>query len=359
MKTNAVYFALGRPFSPIYSLAMRLREQLYRRGVLQSHKLGVPVISVGNLTLGGSGKTPMVQYLARQLQQRGYHPAIISRGYGGKARDKVNVVSDGTTLLLSAQQAGDEPRLLAETLPGVPVLTGIVRRFPAQRAIDMGADLLLLDDGFQHLQIRRDVNLVLFNTDRLAGNSRVFPGGDLREPVAALHRATSFIMTGVRADNRERADKFAALLQSRFPTTPVNLTGYGVQGPVRLDAQGRLVVAEEEALALGPWFGFAGIAHPDSFRQTLLEQGVALADFAALDDHQRYSSESLAKLARRASQAGACGLITTEKDLVKLATLAGTVDLPILGLRMQVTATPDLLTTLLAPLKAPPVSVVD
>lgn len=352
MKTtsNTLYFALGRPFSPIYSLVMRWRESLYRRGVLQSYKLDVPVISVGNLTLGGSGKTPMVQYLARQLQERGYHPAIISRGYGGKARDKVNIVSDGTNLLLAAEQAGDEPRLLAETLPGVAVLTGIVRRFPAQRAIDMGADVLLLDDGFQHLQIRRDVNMVLFNTDRLAGNSRVFPGGDLREPVAALHRATGFVMTGVREDNRERAEKFAALLQSRFPAIPVSLTGYGAQGPVRLDDQGRLVAAQAANLMQGQWFGFAGIAHPDSFQQTLREQGVALADFAALEDHQRYSQELLHKLVRRATQAGVCGLITTEKDLVKLAPLAGTIDVPLLGLRMQVMATPEVLVTLLAPL---------
>lgn len=349
MKTNTLYFALGRPFSPIYSLVMRLRESLYRRGTLRSYTLPVPVVSVGNLTLGGSGKTPMVQYLARQLQGRGWHPAIISRGYGGKARDKVNIVSDGTHLLLAADLAGDEPRLLAETLPGVPVLTGIVRRFPAQRAVDMGADLLLLDDGFQHLQIRRDVNLVLFNTDRLAGNSRVFPGGDLREPVAALHRATGFVMTGVRQENRERADKFAALLKSRFPAIPVGLTGYGVQGPVQLDELGRLVAAERADLAQGPWFGFAGIAHPDSFRQTLQEQGLVLADFAALDDHQRYSPEILHKLARRASRAGACGLITTEKDLVKLAALAGTIDLPLVGMRMQVTATADVLDRLLGP----------
>ena len=188
MKTNTFYFALGRPFSPIYSLAMRLRETLYRRGVLQSFRLSVPVISVGNLTMGGSGKTPMVQYLARLLQRHGFHPAVISRGYGGTANAKVNTVSDGSSVLLDAATAGDEPRFLAETLPGVPVLTGIVRRMPAQRAVEMGADVLLLDDGFQHLQIVRDVNLVLFNTDRLAGNSRVFPGGDLREPVIALHQ---------------------------------------------------------------------------------------------------------------------------------------------------------------------------
>lgn len=350
MKTNTFYFALGRPFSPLYSLAMRLRERLYRRGLLQSYPLSVPVISVGNLTMGGSGKTPLVQYLAQQLQERGYHPAIVSRGYGGKARDKVNIVSDGTHLLLDAEQAGDEPRLLAETLPGVPVLTGIVRRFPAQRAIDMGADILLLDDGFQHLQIRRDVNLVLFNTDRLAGNSRVFPGGDLREPVAALHRATCFVMTGVRTDNRERAEKFAALLQGRFPAIPVVLTGYGVQGLVRLGQQGELVAEADTLLEQGSWFGFAGIAHPQSFEQTLLEQGVALAGFAALDDHQHYSADLLAQLSRRAVQAGARRLLTTEKDLVKLAVIAGTGELPLVGLRMQVRVEPDLLATLLAPI---------
>ena len=176
-------FMLGRPLAPLYSLAMLARAQGYRRGLFASHKMPVPVISVGNLLMGGTGKTPLVQYLAQLLQNEGWKPAIISRGYGGRAKDRVNVVSNGQQVLLDAVQAGDEPLLLAESLPGVPVLTGIVRHLPAREAIAMGADVLVLDDGFQHLAVQRDVNLVLFNADRLAGNSRVFPGGELREPV--------------------------------------------------------------------------------------------------------------------------------------------------------------------------------
>jgi tetraacyldisaccharide 4'-kinase len=348
MKTTAFYFALGRPFAPMYSAAMRLRERMYNQGILRSYRFPVPVISVGNLTLGGSGKTPMVQYLAREFQKQGYRPAIISRGYGGRATGKINIVSDGSTLLLSAEQAGDEPRLLAETLPGIPVLTGIVRRLPAQQAIDMGADLLLLDDGFQHLQIRRNVNLVLFSTDHLAGNSRVFPGGDLREPVVALRRATGFVMTGVRESNRERADRFGALLENRFPGIPVAQVGYAVDGPVALTGKGMLVPVADNPLSRGRWFAFAGIAHPASFRRTLDEHGVELTGFRPFDDHQHYSAELLAKLSREASQSGASGLITTEKDMVKLALSATNLPLPLLGLRMQVTADPALVRSIVA-----------
>lgn len=348
MNATPLYFALGRPFSPLYSMAMRIREFLYRRHLLASYAFSCPVLSVGNLTMGGSGKTPMVQYLARELKLRGFHPAIISRGYGGKAMGRCNIVSDGTSLLLPATEAGDEPRFLAETLQGVPVLTGIVRRFSAQQAIDMGADVLLLDDGFQHLQIRRDVNLALFNTDRLAGNSRVFPGGDLREPVVALQRATGFVMTGVREDNRDRAERFGSLLQSRFPDINVHYAGYSPAGVVMLAEDGRLVVSNFDPCGDTPWFGFAGIAHPESFQQSLAAYGVSLAGFHALDDHQRYTPELLRKLAHQAISAGACGLITTEKDLVKLAPCLEDRSLPLFGLRMEVTMDSSLVEEIVA-----------
>jgi len=342
MKTTSFYFALGRPLSPIYSLAMRLREGWYRRGILRSYRLDVPVLSVGNLTLGGTGKTPMVQHLARLLQNHDFRPAVVSRGYGGKATGKVNLVSDGSNLLLDARSAGDEPRLLAETLPGVPVLTGIVRRLPAQRAIDMGADVLVLDDGFQHLQIVRDINLVLFNTDRLAGNSRVFPGGDLREPVVALHRATGFVMTGVQEANRDRAQRFGDLLRAKFPDIPVAQAGYRADCLVGI-SPARMI----EPLAAEPlppekkYFGFCGIAHPESFRRTVIDLGVELTGFFPLDDHQHYSKSLVDRLLAEARRSGADGLLTTEKDLVKLAALTDGLPLPLHGVRMEVaTETP-------------------
>lgn len=352
MKTSPLLFFLGRPFSPLYSWAMRAREAGYRRGVFRSYHFPVPVVSVGNLTMGGTGKTPMVHYLARLLQQNSFKPAIISRGYGGTAQGPVNIVSDGCSLLLDAKAAGDEPRMLAETLPGVPVLTGIVRRLPAQRAVDLGADVLLLDDGFQHLPIQRDVNLVLFNTDRLAGNSRVFPGGDLREPVAALHRATGFVLTGVYEANRDRAQRFRDLLATKFPGIPTFLTGYEVETLVRLMPSGETVPVAAATVANLKGYGFCGIAHPESFRETVRGIGVDLTGFTGFADHRQYSDSLVERLISTARKTGADFLLTTEKDLVKFSGYAHQLPVPLYGIRMQVLVDEEFTATVLRALRS-------
>ncbi|MHB8151111.1 MAG: tetraacyldisaccharide 4'-kinase, partial [Desulfobulbia bacterium] len=170
---------------------------------MKSQRLPVPVISIGNLTLGGTGKTPMVRYVTRLLLDRGVRPAIVSRGYGGKAAGRINIVADRTKTLLPPEMAGDEPFMLAEVLPGVPVLTGSQRARVARHAVEaFGANLIVMDDGFQHLALRRDLDLVLFSARTLLGNGRVFPGGELREPLSALGRAHAFVITGVDASNR-------------------------------------------------------------------------------------------------------------------------------------------------------------
>lgn len=334
MMDRTVFYVFGRPFSPFYCLLMRLRETFYRRGILRVNRMDVPVISVGNLTLGGTGKTPMVQYLARMLQREGMKPAVISRGYGGKARSAVNIVSDGSSLLLDALKAGDEPRLLAETLRGVPVLTGAARIHPARKAIEHGADVLILDDGFQHLALGRDIDLVLFHADSLAGNSRVFPGGDLREPVMALNRTHAFVLTNTSNRNRERAGRFAGLLSSRFPGRPVFLAEYAPT--LVLAGQGGQWDREcdPEAIRGMPLYAFAGIAFPDGFAQTLNELGLDVRGFMALADHQRYGRGNLAEIVRQAEQEGAEACITTEKDMVKLRGIH--VSMPIYVLRMEV-----------------------
>ncbi len=323
-------YLLGRPFSPLYSTVMKLRSSLYDRRFFRRYKMDVPVISIGNLTMGGTGKTPIVSYLASFLQGQGYKPAIISRGYGGAAGNKVNVVSDGKKIYLDAKQAGDEPRLLAETLPGIPVLTGIVRALPCKHAIHtLGCDILLLDDGFQHLAVERDINLVLFSADSLAGNSRVFPGGDLREPVSALQRADAFLLTGMTSANKERAERFAALLHDRFPHRPVFFSRY-----TPCDARND---KEDTTLPLAslptPLFAFCGIARPEAFRQTLAEQGLVLSGFTALKDHQNYTPRILQQLRKEAGDTGAQGIITTAKDMVKLKNC--NFSLPFYSLQMQ------------------------
>lgn len=331
-------YTLGRPLSPLYGLLMALRASLYRIGLLPSTRMPVPVVSIGNLTMGGTGKTPLVQYVARLLQRQGRHPAVVSRGYGGTASGRCNIVSAGEFPMLAAAVAGDEPRLLAETLAGVPVLTGRSRKFPARRAVEMGADVLILDDGFQHLALKRDINLVLFHADTLAGNSRVFPGGDLREPVASLKRADAFIITGICERNRERADRFAVLLAMRFPGRPIFRAGYE---PTSILAYENHTCSIRECAEIGTTalFAFAGIARPETFAQTLRDLGLNIVGFQALADHVTYGQEQLTVLYDQARSMGATACITTEKDMVKLHGFAR--PQPLYALRMEASLNED------------------
>lgn len=333
MKSRELYFHLGRPFSPVYSLLMRVREHFFRKGYFATHRLSVPVISVGNLTMGGTGKTPVVQYIARLLHENGHAPAIISRGYGGASREPVNIVSDGSSVLLDPKSAGDEPFLLAKSLPGVPVLTGVVRKLPAQKAISMGADVLVLDDGFQHMQLARDIDLVLFNTDSLAGNSRVFPGGDLREPIKALARASDFLMTGVTPENRERAQRFAELLASKFSDIPTTFAEYAVAGYVQMTSEGNSHPTALAQLPSKKYLAMCGIAKPESFRRTLAGEGVEVVAMQALPDHAAYTLKQVAAVSAAVKRNGAEAILTTEKDLVKLS--GATFSVPVYGLRME------------------------
>jgi tetraacyldisaccharide 4'-kinase len=324
-------FFLGRPFSPLYSLFMQVRSHMYSKGSLKSQKMDVPVVSVGNLTMGGTGKTPIVRYIARLLEKNRYKPAIISRGYGGKANRKVNVVSDGRTVYLDAGQAGDEPLLLAESLPGIPVITGVVRSFPCRFAIEnFGSDILILDDGFQHLSVFRDLDLVLFNASTLAGNHRVFPGGELREPFSALARAHAFLLTGITDALKPQTEGFGRFLQENFPDRPVFVSTYT---PLGCREKNSLAPLSLDSLP-SPLHGFCGIAEPSRFQDTLVNCGLQLSGFTALKDHQSYSPELLEKIVGFAKTAGAMGLITTEKDMVKLHTLSS--PLPIFSLSMAV-----------------------
>lgn len=281
--------------------------------------------------MGGTGKTPVVAHLASTLLQTGFTPAIISRGYGGKAGNKVNVVSDGKEVFLDAKAAGDEPCFLGHSLPGINVLTGIVRILPCRHAIDeMGSNVLILDDGFQHLAVQRDLDLVLFSAATLAGDSRVFPGGDLREPISALKRCSAFLITGVTDELSHRATKFKELLQKRFPGKDVFFASYR---PVAAQSLADGTIHSLESLP-SPLFAFCGIGQPLLFQQTLADQDIKLSGFLPLRDHQAFTPSLLKKISKRAESSGAQGLITTEKDLVKVK--KENFSLPCFSLQMEV-----------------------
>lgn len=324
-------FLLGRPLSPLYNLLMRVRALLYARKIFRVNRFPVPVISVGNLTLGGTGKTPTVQMIVKLLQQRGWRPAVVSRGYGGTANETVNVVSTGKEIRLGAIEAGDEPYLLASSIDNLPVLTGRKRALPCRYACEeLECDILILDDGFQHLAVQRDIDIVLFNATTLAGNSRVFPGGELREPINALQRADIFLITGITPDNRERAKAFTTVLHNKFKHAPVFTTETHVAGVFSITGK----IAEQNELDQ-PLFAFSGIAHPERFLASLDEQGITITGRTRFTDHAKYCRKDFEDLIGSAKKSGAAGLITTQKDIVKISGFA--LDFPIYYLAIAAT----------------------
>lgn len=304
---SLVYWGLC-PLSFFYGLAMRLRSGFYRRGWLKSFRAEVPVISIGNLAVGGTGKTPMVDFLAKALGDRGVSCAIVSRGYGGRYRQDVSRVTDAAgALLMSPQDCGDEPYLLARRNPGVPVYVARKRRLGVQAAQQGGARLILLDDGFQHLAVQRDADIVLVDATRPFGNGRLLPAGILREPPSALQRADLIVMTRAEPGAAEAMPATGVpTMRSRHVTDRNLRTLDGKTIP--LDNY-----AGKSALA------FAGIARPDGFFRALQDFGFGRIESLALADHQEYDRETLNRLL------GSCHnhdlLVTTEKDAVKLSSV--------------------------------------
>lgn len=332
LKRNTLqfFFIICRPLGAIYALVMRLRSFIFTNDIVQRHRIKVPVLSVGNLTMGGSGKTPVVIYLARLFLKRGYIPAVVSRGYGGRAMNAINVVSDGATLYLDSLEAGDEPRLIAESVPGAIVVTGTKRALPCHFAVErLNCDVIILDDGFQHMHVNRDLDLVLFNSATLGRNMHVVPGGVLREPFSALRRAHCFLFTGCSQETAAAVSAFRSFLESSHSNTPVFSSQYL---PVRCrDSKGSLLSFSDLP---SPVFCFCGIAVPQRFYSTVEQLPLAIAGCTSFSDHHRYSVADLQKIDLLAQESGACCVVTTEKDMVKLA--AANMTLPIFSLEMRV-----------------------
>ncbi len=326
-KQRQFLYMLGRPFAPFYGLIMTLRAAFYRMGIFRTKRLDVPVISVGNLTMGGTGKTPMTIYLAGLLRDR--DPVVVSRSYRGSASRKINVVSNRNGLLMDVETAGDEPCMLAGLLPGISVVTGPSKGIAAEYACrHLHPGLIIVDDGLQHLRLARDLNMVLFKVDMFFGNNRVFPGGDMREPLSALKRADCFVLNCVDDDNRSKAEAIERALEKKFPRTPIFKAAYR---PVAVVGQnGRKLGLEEEGGR--KYFGFCGLADPSSFKKILENTSIELTGFRAYPDHYDYSAKDLSKIEQAAEATGAEALITTEKDMVKIR---GKLTLPVVSVSMD------------------------
>jgi tetraacyldisaccharide 4'-kinase len=297
------------PWQLFYGGAHRLRWRWYRE---RARRLPRPVVSVGNLHWGGSGKTPLTAALARHLRDRGLAVCILSRGYGGKG-EGVRVVSTGEGPLLGPRVAGDEPVLLAGELPGVAVVVGPDRHeagLQALRRLDPAPDLFLLDDGFSHLRLARDLDLLAFPAADPFGGGRLLPSGRLREPLAAMARADAAILTG--SEDTGAARGLAEALR------PYGFTGPGFASATRPVAP-RLAPGARVFLA-------TAIARPDNFAVTVRSLGFDVAGEMRFPDHHAYPPASLQRIREAFRTSGAETVLTTSKDRVKLH---GRLDVPL------------------------------
>jgi tetraacyldisaccharide 4'-kinase len=293
--------------SSIYAAAASGRRARYRAEGRQ-RRLARPVISVGNLRVGGTGKTPTVAHIARVLLAMGERPAILSRGYARKsACDGVVIVSDGHRLCADLDRSGDEPLMLARAVDGARVLVSPDRYLAGRLAeTHLGATVHLLDDGFQHLALARGTDLVIVSADDLA-DARTLPSGRLREPLAAASAAHAVL---VPSATQEQARTVAASLGVETAYRLERRTGE----PRPLDAVGASAAARTRA----PVLAAAGIARPDRFFEELRAAGWDVKRTMSFRDHHRYSRADAASLVEAARSAGARAIVTTEKDLVRL-----------------------------------------
>ncbi len=300
--------------SHLYNGGVRTRFLAYRLGILRRRRLPAFVVSIGNLGVGGTGKTPAVRTLAGWALDQGYRPAVLSRGYGGNFRGKVLVVSDGTRIESAPVASGDEPYLLAQMLSHVPVIVSKARYqgglFACER---FSSDFLILDDGFQHLELHRDLDIVLLDASNPFGNGFSLPRGPLREPVGQLGRADVFVLT--RFSRGKKTDEVLAHLSRKMPDTPVFLSDHV---PTRVVFPVRGAKVDPQDLYGAPVVAFAGIAHPKYFHDTLEGLGVKLLAFKAYEDHHVYTPREIRALLQKKEDRDARYVLTTGKDWVKV-----------------------------------------
>jgi tetraacyldisaccharide 4'-kinase len=283
-----------------YGAAVRSRNTAYDLGLLPSSGVPVPVISIGNLTLGGTGKTPLVAWAARTLDAAGLRPAIVSRGYGA-ARGEMN----------------DEAAELGLLLPHVPHVADRDRVAAARTAVAAGARSVVLDDGFQHRRLARDLDIVAVDATDPFGCGRLFPRGLLREPLAGIARADAIVLTRAGlVDDRRRGEIRAAFARACGHRMP-EVWAESMHRPVGLRLASGLTLPLEH-LRHARAAAFAGIGNPEAFGATLHELGAAPLGLRAFPDHHRYTDEDLDRVAAWGRSLGADLLVTTLKDLVKI-----------------------------------------
>lgn len=318
------------PLSLLYGAVTRTRLSLYRRGTFHTTKLERPVISVGNITTGGTGKTPLVEWVARTVAAKGKKVCILTRGYGRKDPHLQVIVSDGYGVLASPSEAGDEPYLLATNLSGLAAVISSADRIAAghEAMNDFGSDCFILDDGFQHLRLARDLNIVTIDATNPWGGGMLLPFGRLRESPEGLRRADCIVIT--------RCDQVGNIEPLRTEIT--KLTGnrpifYSQMRTSRVSSlkNGHGALAPPARVA-----AFCAIGNPSSFFRLLQHSGYELPLEKSFPDHHVYSQDEIESIIHSAKKAGADSLITTAKDAVKLRSMSFSIPCYVLEIEMSI-----------------------
>jgi tetraacyldisaccharide 4'-kinase len=317
--------------SIFYGGAVKLRSVFYSKGIICSKRLPCMVISVGNITLGGTGKTPMTIYTAQLIRRLGYKVVVISRGYKGGAEKIGGIVSNGSQIFMTSDDAGDEPFMMVQKLDQIPVIVGQDRFTSGMLAIrEFDPQVVILDDGFQHLKLLRDMDLVLLDYSRPFGNNHLFPRGVLREPISALLRGDAFILTRSDAPGPTAFNDHIPLTQGR----PV-FRSFHVPRVYKV-LKGKTIECDQGLLKRCKVYAFAGIARNDDFQRTLKEFECKIKGFLDFPDHHRYSSSDIDKILRSAKAAEADVLITTEKDHARITNeVIWPMDLMVVGIEVS------------------------
>jgi tetraacyldisaccharide 4'-kinase len=310
------------PLSLLYRLWMHLRAAAYRFGAFTTHRLPGKVVSIGNLTVGGAGKTPLVLRVALWLRQHGARTAILTRGYGRRDRQPLVMNGLGDVTRYTPELMGDEPILFAHRAPEASIGIGADRVLLAQQILalekELSAPVFLLDDGFQHQRLARDLDIVVVDAANPFGNGRTLPAGRLREPKSALKRAGIIVLNRARD---EPAEELVKELRRYNPRAPLFRAWTELESvcEVKSGRQANLFVLKQQ-----PVLAFCGIGNPQAFWDDLFSWGLQVTERRAYPDHHRYSEADLKELQAAAQACGAKALVTTEKDRINLIGLPST-----------------------------------
>ena len=299
------------PLSFIFAFIVKIRNLLYDNGLLKILKINIPVISIGNITAGGTGKTPITIFLAEEAKKRGFNPGIVSRGYGRESKSNC-IIHDGIRLLETVDRSGDEPYLMGRLLKDVPIIVSKNRFVGAKSLLEkFDIDLIILDDAFQHRKIYRDLDILLINASEPLHSYKMLPTGQLRESLNGIKRADFLLIT--KGSISSVPVKVKNLLSNPILVNqdfsikkyhPLNNSDYSND-------------YLEQCQSI-PVFAFCGIGQGDFFINTLKSLNITLSSYLILKDHVKYTSSVINRIMLRVNKLGIKTLITTEKDVVKL-----------------------------------------